>query len=1250
MSNYKRFIEWTGERYVPWVDLGTPEIHYEHLHRYYFASQFVEGKKVLDLASGEGYGCAIMAEKAAEVIGVELDENAVKHAVYRYNLPNVKFMKGSITEIPIQGEKIFDVITCFEAIEHIENHEKLLAEVKRLLKQDGLFIISSPNRLLYSDKTGYKNPYHVRELYFDEFRGLLVKYFPYVYFLGQKVYPVSSIWPLGAGKGFYTEFCVRKADTGFIPVGVQEKIPLYFIAIASEQKLPEGIKFSTLTDVSEELFGRLRQLVNEREKLLTEKEKEFSIEKEILRAQIAEREQSIARLEENLADLKNRMAIKEQEFLQERKRLETQLAEKEQNILQLEENIINLTNRFSIMEKEFLQQKERLEAQVAEKERTIADLEQSINELKEQLIKKDTEIFLIHSSVGWRLVQKYRRFMDCVFPPGTKRRVIYELGQKSLKTLFIGGPVGRDDRIATIPSSRFWWIIKLLRFSSRVIRGEWETILAGLREHIRHWACWNKRIIDTSMRYFARLLVSAYFSSALVRYSFATVKTISNKLVRPWFPTLHERVFVDFKQYLKQQWLNGNRGFDNVTSMGLYSLPKPSKEKFYPKVSIIVPNYNHAPYLRQRLESIYRQTYQNIEVILLDDGSSDESTQILEEYRQRYPNITRCYFNNKNSGSVFCQWKRGIEMAQGELIWIAESDDYCSENLLEELVKFFANEAVMLAFCRTVFVNGDTSQQIWSLEEYLADLVDPTLWSQPFIKSAHQLVNEAWAVKNIIPNVSSAVFRNPRKLELLEDENWKRMKICGDWVFYLHIIRGGLVAYSPNATNFYRIHNQNTSVNTYKQDIYYREHEKVAEELVKLYRLQEGILEKQQRVLELHWRLHRADYSESYFKKCYDYQRIKHLSKNRKPNLLMVTYALTAGGGETFPIRLANLLKSAGYAVTLLNCHCEPTEPGVRKMLRRDIPLLELDRLDKLNAVVNDMGIEIVHSHHAWVDVTICTLLEENPNCKVVVTTHGMYEMMPRAELARVLPLLYKRVNKFVYIADKNLDAFDFNIISKSRFTKISNALDMVPIKPVPREELGINKDDFVLCLVSRAIPEKGWEEGIEAVKLARRLSGKEIHLLLIGEGPEYKRLRHKVRDHFIHFLGFRANVRDYFATSDLGFLPSRFPGESCPLVIIECLQANRPMLASNIGEIAKMLETESGLAGSVFSLDNWRIPVNQVAELIAEYATNKDLYSEHLRRVPAAAKKFDPKTLLHRYEVVYQEVLGDMMLHTESR
>ena len=181
--------------------------------------------------------------------------------------------------------------------------------------------------------------------------------------------------------------------------------------------------------------------------------------------------------------------------------------------------------------------------------------------------------------------------------------------------------------------------------------------------------------------------------------------------------------------------------------------------------------------------------------------------------------------------------------------------------------------------------------------------------------------------------------------------------------------------------------------------------------------------------------------------------------------------------------------------------------------------------------------------------------------------------------------------------------------------------------------------------LVSRAIPEKGWQEAIEAVKLARKISQKDIHLLLIGNGPEYERLKRIVSEKYIHLLGFRANTCDYFATSDLGFLPSRFVGESCPLVLIDCFYSNRPVLASNVGEVNKMISTSSGPAGTLFNLDNWKVPITTVAEIIVKYIEERDLYLEHLERVPAAAAKFDPRTLLKNYEAVYLELHKKNML-----
>lgn len=661
-----------------------------------------------------------------------------------------------------------------------------------------------------------------------------------------------------------------------------------------------------------------------------------------------------------------------------------------------------------------------------------------------------------------------------------------------------------------------------------------------------------------------------------------------------------------------------------------------------PFVSIIVPNYNHAPYLEKRLESIYSQTYSNYEVILLDDCSSDDSREILSRYHERFPGKTRIIFNQNNSGSTFSQWGKGIYHAKGDLVWIAESDDWCTNNFLEVLIKYFRDEAVMLAYCRSSLMDSGGDKQIWSIEEYLSD-IDPELWEKEFIKTAHQIVNHAWATKNIIPNVSSALFRHPGPLELLKSKSWKQMRVCGDWIFYLHMIRGGLVAYSPRATNFYRIHDRNTSISNYSHDSFYMEHENVAQCVNQLYSVPEYIFTLQRENIKKHWLQNRPSFTEENLDRCYNIEEIKKTRKNRKPNILMVGYAFAAGGGETFPILLANLLKSIGYGVTFLSCEQEERNEDIRKMLRSDIPVL--NNIYFLNKITDEFNIDIIHSHHAWADNIILNLLPKDSTCRTVITFHGMYEMMKGRSFETIAPKLLQRTDKLVYTADKNLEPFlNFKYFNtyRHKFIKIDNALPIEDIEPINLSDLNIPSDAFILCLVSRAMPEKGWKEAVEIVKRARELSGRNIHLLLIGEGEEYDYFKLLNLPGYLHLLGFRNNIRAYYAASHMGFLPSRFEGESCPLTLIDCLLAGKPVIASDMGEINRMIESDGKYAGVVFPLDsNGEIPVSQVADIITQCATNEAYYENMKKAVPAAAAKFKPEVMRDKYDQVYMEVMG---------
>ena len=549
----------------------------------------------------------------------------------------------------------------------------------------------------------------------------------------------------------------------------------------------------------------------------------------------------------------------------------------------------------------------------------------------------------------------------------------------------------------------------------------------------------------------------------------------------------------------------------------------------------------------------------------------------------------------------------------------------------------------MLAFARTEFIQGGRGETIWTQEEYLMDVL-PGIWKTPFIKSAMDLVRTAWAAKNIVPNVSAALFRKHENLKLLDDPQWQKLRLCGDWILYLHLIRGGLVGYSPIATNYYRQHSANTSVQAQTTPIYYQEHEVVGRYMALLYPLSPAEWTLQERVLYNHWCIHRGDEQREAFLALYSQERIQASSsqQRRKPHVAIAVFALCTGGGETFPINLANYLWQRGFAVTLVNFQGAATEEGIRGMLLPSIALVDVHRLERVGMILDDLGVELVHSHHAWVDINLATFLMPYPAIAHVVTMHGMYEMMEKAQLNELLPGLEQGVDAFVYTAEKNISMLPKDLLRKKPFMRIDNALPAIPVGGVKRTDLGVAEEDFVLCMVARAIPEKGWEEAIASVVEANRNSVRKIHLLLIGKGAEEERLRKRNQPDFVHFLGFRANVRDYFALSDMGILPTRFSGESAPLVLIDCLLAGRPMLATAIGEISYMLNSAKGMAGAVFELDDGAIPIKEVGRTIALLANDIQKYNTLLDCVTDAAKKFDIGLMVDKYTDLYKRVLED--------
>lgn len=240
-------IEFNGERFIPGQVDG--DIELEHIHRYLLACELATDKAVLDIASGAGYGSAMLARHATSVVGVDISSDAVMYAKTKFSQHNLDFVVGSCTSIPLTDGSI-DLVVSFETIEHLSDHEEMMCEIKRVLKPDGLLIISSPDRFEYSDKPGYTNEFHVKELYKDEFSSLISRYFKHHSVYGQRV-AFGSIVLREGGRGSIKSYVLDPDKLIHAVDGVPNA--LYHVAIASDVDLPDlcsGILDFPVTDSS----------------------------------------------------------------------------------------------------------------------------------------------------------------------------------------------------------------------------------------------------------------------------------------------------------------------------------------------------------------------------------------------------------------------------------------------------------------------------------------------------------------------------------------------------------------------------------------------------------------------------------------------------------------------------------------------------------------------------------------------------------------------------------------------------------------------------------------------------------------------------------------------------------------------------------------------------------------------------------------------------------------------------------------
>ncbi len=435
-------IDWTGERFVHGA--GDAQLWYEHAHRYAIALGLAEGRRVLDVGSGEGYGAAWLATRAESVVGVDIAPDAVDHANSAYGTDRLRFRVGDAMALDA-ADFSADLVVCFETIEHVGDPGRVVAEIARVLAPGGLVLISTPD----ADRSSGDNPFHQHELSVGGLTELIDRHFAHRRLFGQRVSAASLVWPLDSGAGM----AASDAGISVEPSGVPALddgggVATYTIALCSQQPL-DAVALpgpATLTDPADALLADLRGQVDRARDQLGRYEADLARRGDALRD--ADRQLDAARTqlhayESELAAARSAQADAGREVGRLRTELAVRTAESDEaRTLVADAQAAAEAARESVAAG--------VEALSAGRRRAEALLDHTL--LAEQASSELRREFDVQrNSLGGRLIARYRRSVEQALPPASQRRRIYQRGHRAI-TAAAGAVHARRRRPPALPA------------------------------------------------------------------------------------------------------------------------------------------------------------------------------------------------------------------------------------------------------------------------------------------------------------------------------------------------------------------------------------------------------------------------------------------------------------------------------------------------------------------------------------------------------------------------------------------------------------------------------------------------------------------------------------------------------------------------------------------------------------------------------------------------------------------------------
>lgn len=653
-----------------------------------------------------------------------------------------------------------------------------------------------------------------------------------------------------------------------------------------------------------------------------------------------------------------------------------------------------------------------------------------------------------------------------------------------------------------------------------------------------------------------------------------------------------------------------------------------------PRVSAIVPNYRYAHYLQERLKTITDQTLPLFELIVLDDCSPDDSVEVAREFLKECGVPWLLEVNPTNSGNVFRQWRKGLELARGEYVWIAEADDLADIDFLATLIPFFDDPKVVLAYCQTIPIDAtgkpypgyfgvpfkdDHLRQSMPALTY-TDSIDCKRWESSYVVDGKEEIQKAIGLQNTIPNASAVLFRRQKALEAVQEAI--SLRHCGDWAFYCELSKRGNVAYSPKPLNYFRRHPSST---THSNPLHV-----LSEALIITSKLlEQNLLDINsvfgsiyRRFLEYEWELrdvadrplmHKHNDLSKLTSLIFD-QITKIMPASAGLGILIVLPDAETGGGQIAALRLANEL-SKRHRVFLLSARPLLDDGNLVKMIEGTVFFMEgrlssiahlrfckerpgpyetdisSIRLWALQSMCEWLKIDIILSNVWWADKLAYEVSQGLP-LSWYIYMHGCYEYLletPACDpsFSNLVKEMMKQVKGLFYLDHKNLKIFQDLQLQQPAINKVENCMFDIE-EDIDKEQLPfvIQQNEILFCMCSRGIPEKGWREALQAVIKVNELppekrGNKKAKLVVIGASGYLDNLLTSYKNCLeIVPIGMHPNPTQIMQFCDVGLLPSYFVSETQPNVLIEYMASRLAVIATHHAGIPAMLEHQGRYAG----------------------------------------------------------------------